>query len=477
MVGTTLAGRYSLGEKIATGGMGTVYSATDSRLERTVAVKLLKEGLAEDPRFVERFRREARAAGALSHPNIAGVFDYGEDAGRHFIVMELVQGRDLARLLREEGPLSEERTARIAAYIADALAHAHAAGVVHRDVKPANAIIGPDDRVKVTDFGIARAQSDASLTATGSFMGTAQYISPEQASGLEVGPASDIYSLGIVTFEMVTGSVPYTGDSAVAVAMRHISDDVPAPTSLKPDVSPAMDALVKKATARDPEQRFIDANAFAAAARGVITGVETAPVVTAATTAALGGTPTATAVMSGSTRSQTAPEAWPFPAHPPRWDPRTIGRAVVAIFVILGVVAAALVVYRLAQSGDDASDSGSQTQERTAAAEQPTTEDEPTALVLPDVTDRNYEDAASVLSDMGLTPVREDTANEEYPEGVVFETSPPPGSEVEEGDTITLFVSTGSEESEEDEDIVPEDLEEDLPPGQEKKEDKDKDDD
>ncbi|MGH8881279.1 MAG: protein kinase domain-containing protein, partial [Stackebrandtia sp.] len=244
-----------------------MWRAEDSRLGRIVAVKQLRDSLAGDPAFVERFRREARAVAALSHPNIAGVFDYGEDEGKHFIVMEHVPGRDLSQVIREDGPLDSDRATSITAQVCDALGHAHAAGVIHRDVKPANIIVTDDGRVKVTDFGIARAVGDTTLTAAGSVLGTAHYVSPEQAGGERVSGASDIYSLGIVLYEMLTGSVPFTGDSPIAVAMRHLSDDVPPPSELQSEVPAHLDDAVARATAKEPTDRFPTAEEMAAALR------------------------------------------------------------------------------------------------------------------------------------------------------------------------------------------------------------------
>ncbi|MEO8323042.1 MAG: protein kinase, partial [Actinomycetota bacterium] len=192
--GGLLGGRYRIGDRIAAGGMGVVYLAHDERLGRTVVVKILRAHLAGDPHFIERFRREARAVASLSHPNIAGIFDYGEDAGQHYIVMELAEGRDLAAVIRVDGRLSPQRAARITAQVCVALDHAHEAGIIHRDIKPANVIVTDEDKVKVTDFGIARAVGDSTLTATGSMLGTASYLSPEQAGGEKVVPASDLYS-------------------------------------------------------------------------------------------------------------------------------------------------------------------------------------------------------------------------------------------------------------------------------------------
>ncbi|HEU4488041.1 MAG TPA: protein kinase, partial [Actinomycetota bacterium] len=250
-----LIDRYRLEQRLASGGMGTVYEATDERLQRRVAVKLLKEELADDPLFVERFRREARAVAALSHPNIASVFDYGADGGRDFIVMELLEGTDLAEVL-QAGPLEPGRAAEIAAQACDALAHAHSAGIVHRDVKPANIILVASGTVKVTDFGIARALGDTTLTATGSVLGTAHYLAPEQASGSGAGAAVDQYAMGVMLYEMLTGEVPFSGDSPIGVAMRHVSDEVPAPSSKAPEVPAALDEVVLTATAKDPSDRY-----------------------------------------------------------------------------------------------------------------------------------------------------------------------------------------------------------------------------
>jgi eukaryotic-like serine/threonine-protein kinase len=260
-----LAARYRLEQRLATGGMGAVYVGVDERLGRPVAVKLLKEELAGQPDFVERFRREARAAAGLSHPNVAQVYDYGQDGQRHFIVMELVEGTDLARLLGERGRLWPSEAVRIATQVCLALSAAHAGGIVHRDIKPGNVIICPDGLVKVTDFGIARAAGHSSLTQTGTVMGTAQYLPPEQAHGAPASPASDLYSLGVVLFQMVTGSVPFTGDSPVAIALRHLHESVPRPSEFNSEVPSGLDQVVARATAKDPAERFADAAQMAAA--------------------------------------------------------------------------------------------------------------------------------------------------------------------------------------------------------------------
>lgn len=423
-----LSGRYRIEEKLATGGMGAVYTAFDERLDRTVAVKLLKEELAEDPRFVERFRREARAAAALSHPNVAGVFDHGEDEGRHFIVMELAAGRDLARVMREEGAFTPDRTVRIGTQIADALAHAHSAGLVHRDVKPHNVILDDTDRVKVTDFGIARAAGESTLTATGSVLGSAHYISPEQASGTHIGPASDIYSLGIVIYEMLTGALPFTGESALGVAMRHVNDDVPTPSALNPDVPPPLDAIVARATAKDPQDRFHDAVEMSAALTQALVPQTTEEL-------PAGGT----AVM---------PAAWPFPAHPPRWDPTRLGRIVLGIFAILILVAAALAAYRLIQAGERIRDRDAETA---------------SGFVLEDYTGLRADLVEQSLTEKGLVVRTIDSAVEGFEEGIVWSHEPAEGATVEEGDTVTLLVATGQDPDVESGDEEKKDEEEDGP--------------
>jgi eukaryotic-like serine/threonine-protein kinase len=266
MIGRLIGGRYRLIAPLGEGGMATLWRAMDEQLDREVAVKLLRPQFGNDPGFAARFKQEARSAGSLSHPNIVSVYDYGTDAetGGQFIVMQLIDGEDLAAILQKHGPLETDDAVRIAIGVASALEAAHRRGIVHRDVKPGNILIDHD--VKVTDFGIARAVSEASMTVTGTTLGSVHYFSPEQARGDEVTGQSDVYALGIVLYEMLTGRRPFEGDSAAGVALKRLSED-PLPPTVHGPVPPALSAIVMRALERDPEKRFPDAGAFAEALR------------------------------------------------------------------------------------------------------------------------------------------------------------------------------------------------------------------
>jgi hypothetical protein len=286
-VGSLLAGRYEITAPIATGGMGEVWKARDRVLDRIVAAKVLKSEFTGDPSFLARFRNEARHTAALTHPNIASVFDYGEtvdDTGTQqlaFLVMEFVEGHPLVTILHEEGALPVDWTLHVLSQSADGLSAAHRAGVVHRDIKPGNLMVRPDGVVKLTDFGIAQARDAAPLTRTGMVVGTAQYLSPEQAQGMEVTAASDVYSLGVVAYECLTGARPFDGASQVAIALAHINRQ---PPPLPSHIPPAVRLLVERALAKDPADRFTDGGAFAEAIRRVAGGGTLTPVAGPATT-------------------------------------------------------------------------------------------------------------------------------------------------------------------------------------------------
>jgi serine/threonine protein kinase len=271
VVGELIAERYELEELCGTGGMSSVYRAHDRLLERDVALKILHERFMEDGDHVERFREEARSVAQLSHPNIVTVIDRGEQDGRQFIVFEYVPGENLKALVQREAPLSEREALELALQVAQALAFAHENGLVHRDVKPQNVLLSGDGEAKVTDFGIARSMDvQHGLTQTGTVMGTSDYMAPEQARGAKATVQSDVYSLGAVLYELLTGEVPFRGENFVAVAMRHINEPVPSVRKRRADVSPRLDAAIRRAMAKDPRDRFPSMDVFAAELRGCL---------------------------------------------------------------------------------------------------------------------------------------------------------------------------------------------------------------
>ena len=248
-----LAGRYELIEKIGDGGMAVVYKAKDRLLNRFVAIKILKPEFIKDPKFIDSFRRESQAAAGLSHPNIVSVFDVGKEGNIYYIVMEVLEGDTLSDIIRREGHLSEMRAIDIAKQIAQALSSAHKKNIIHRDVKPHNILMSEDGTAKIADFGIAKAVNSGTIVNnTSTVMGSVHYLSPEQARGGYVDARSDIYSLGIVLYEMLTGNVPFDGDNPVSVAMMHMNEAVPPPSRINPSVSPALDKVVLKATSAGP---------------------------------------------------------------------------------------------------------------------------------------------------------------------------------------------------------------------------------
>jgi eukaryotic-like serine/threonine-protein kinase len=261
---TLIDGRYKVLSRLGSGGMADVYLAEDQLLGRQLAVKVLHHHFAEDQEFVERFRREASSAAALSHPNIVAIFDRGEWNGTYYIAMEYVAGRSLKTLVREQGALEPAAAIDIVTQILRAARFAHKRGVIHRDLKPHNVIIDEEGRARVTDFGIAKAGA-SDMTLTGSIMGTAQYLSPEQAQGHTVSGRSDLYAVGIILYELLTGAVPFDGETAVAIAFKQVSAEPRAPSELQPGLPPALDAVVLRALAKDPARRFADADEFIAA--------------------------------------------------------------------------------------------------------------------------------------------------------------------------------------------------------------------
>jgi len=333
MIGELLAGRYELQDVVGSGGMSSVYKARDTVLERTVAIKILHEHYSDDPEYVERFRREARALAQLNHPNIVTVIDRGEFEGRQFIVFEHVEGENLKELVDREGQLPVDQALAVVHQVARGLAFAHDHDVIHRDVKPHNVLIDEDGVAKVTDFGIARSLEPADgLTETGTLLGTSEYIAPEQASGARVDERSDQYSLAVVLYELLAGEPPYTGDNFMAVAMKHIQQPVPSVRDVRPDVAPRIDAIVSRAMAKRPDDRFPSTEAMMAALEAAQAGRDSTPV-------------PVTQADDGATESIPVPGPLPAAEHSRRRFPLPI------VIGLVGVGVAALVLSLIIAGG------------------------------------------------------------------------------------------------------------------------------
>ncbi|EXX85166.1 serine/threonine protein kinase, partial [Paenibacillus darwinianus] len=259
MIGRELGGRYEIIERIGSGGMALVYKAHDVLLNRKVAVKILRQQFGHDEEFVRRFRREAQSAASLSHPNVVSIYDVGEEEDTHYIVMEYVEGSNLNDLIKERAPLQTEEAVRFAVQICDALDHAHQNQIIHRDIKPHNILIGKNGRVKVTDFGIARAVTSSTITQTGSVVGSVHYFSPEHAKGISTGEKSDLYSLGIVLYQMLTGRLPFLGESPISVALKHLQDDFEEPRQVNPHIPQSLENIILRSMRKNSSERYASA--------------------------------------------------------------------------------------------------------------------------------------------------------------------------------------------------------------------------
>ncbi len=472
------APRYRLDRRIATGGMGEVWQATDSVLGREVAVKVLKREYADDPTFRSRFETEARNAAALHHPNVAAVFDFGERLSgersgppQPYLVMELVRGQPLSALLRGGEPMPPDTAADLVGQAADGIAAAHALGIVHRDVKPANLLVTPDGTVKITDFGIARAADAVALTQTGQVIGTPQYLSPEQAQGKPATEASDIYSLGVVLYECLAGRRPFGADSAIATALSHLRDE---PPPLPDDVPAHLRETVAVALAKDPAARFISAAAFATALHGgpVVAGTTDpaadAPTAVAAAAPVAGAAVAAAAVDRGSAAADdggtrvlgTTPSPAPSGPEPRRRRPAWLPWVAAGAAVLVAVVAlAALANNRADTPSGAASGTPSHTPSRTtsatpsrtpsptpsrSASETPSPSPSPSAddLVTVDPADyvgRPKDEVKKELEDLGLE-VDDTTVDNpgDQEKDTVADVSP--SGQVEPDSTVTLSV-------------------------------------
>ena len=403
-----LGDRYSVRRSVGHGGMAQVYEGTDTVLGRTVAIKVLAPQFARDEAFVARFRREAQAAASLNHPGVVSVYDTGSDDGVHYIVMEYVAGRTLAQVLEQEGRLQPERAAEIARSVAQALSFAHSAGIIHRDVKPANIMLGSGGGVKVMDFGIARALSSQTLTQTATVLGTASYLSPEQAQGEAVDARSDIYSLGVVLYEMLTGRPPFSGDSPVAVAYKHVREDPPLPSSIAPEVPQELEAIVMKAMAKNPANRYASAQEMAEDLDRFLRGepVVATPILPGTDTMVIRHTHEGTAVL---------PATLPEEEEEGR-GARTLAWILVAL-LILGALGVALYFLARTLTGTG-------------------------TVTVPNVMGERFQSAELQLQRKNLVPVTTFRASNK-PVNQVISQDPKAGKKVDENSKVTLVVSGG----------------------------------
>jgi len=420
LLNTLFDGRYRIVRKLGTGGMANVYLAEDEVLGRRVAIKILNDRHAGDDQFVERFRREAKNAASLSHPNIVSIYDRGEAEGTYYIAMEYLDGRSLKELIVARGPAPVNVAIDYARQILAALRFAHRHGIVHRDIKPHNVLVDAEGRLKVTDFGIARAGT-SQMTEAGSIIGTAQYLSPEQAKGAPVDQTSDLYSVGVVLYELLTGVVPFTGDTPVEIAMKHLSSTPEPPSARRAEIPRGLDQIVLRALAKDPADRYQSAEEMDADLARVASGAAVSPATEEAATAII-SRPPPTAVTAITPPRDAVPYA-PPPAYYDYDEPRrrAIWPWIVALLFVLAAIVGGYFLYNQVQ----------------------------TQLTNSKVAVANYVglreiDAVKQIRDKGLRVqvVRQYSAT--TPETYVFKQDPQPGEKIEKGNYVTVFSSAGA---------------------------------
>lgn len=428
LVGTVIDGRYQIVARLARGGMATVYEAVDTRLDRTVALKVMSPALAEDADFVARFRREARAAAQLSHPHVVAVYDQGEADGVPYLAMEFISGRTLRDVLRDYGPLTSEQALTILDPVLEALGAAHDAGFVHRDVKPENILISDDGRVKVTDFGLARAVTNVTSATQGMLIGTVAYLSPEHVERGSADARSDVYGAGICLFEMVTGTVPFAAENPLTVAYQHVNADVPPASSLRPSIPPDVDAVIATATRRDPAARYQDCRSFLADIRRVRRTLPPPQPLSRATQDTL-VVPQEMAVASAAgvvppaavTARPLAPGEVPAGRPPVRQRRRKRGWLIALLILLLAVGGAAAGGWYLAAGP------GKQ-------------------VAVPGVIGMDQAAATAALQQVGLSL---QVSGEEYSEtvakGLIISADPEPGASAANGSAVSVVLSLGPE--------------------------------
>src|SRR5215216_4674693 len=426
LIGTLFDGRYRVIRRLGSGGMANVYLAEDEELGRRVAIKMLDDKHANDEQFVERFRREAKNAASLSHPNIVSIYDRGEAEGTYYIAMEYIEGRTLKDLIVSRGPLPVERAVSYARQILGAVRFAHRKGIVHRDIKPHNVLVDTDGRLKVTDFGIARAGA-SQMTEAGSIIGTAQYLSPEQARGSPVDQRSDLYSVGIVLYELLTGKVPFTGDAPVEIAMKHLSDVPEPPSSRREDVPHELDLVVMRALAKDPDERYQSAEEMDADLQRVSRGLGVSRRTEEAATAIISRPASMPTTI---TRAATTVQERPPPAPPVYYDydqpaprRRPLWPWLLALLLVAAAVIAGFRVY-------------DQIQDQLAEAK---------PVTVPGVVGQRRVEAEGRIKEAGFVPrVRYET-NDDVDVGFVISQDPEPGDLADRGQGVRLAVSLGHE--------------------------------